>query len=53
MNLHSSFMVAEKQLSANKMVGIKPPSLQQIWRFSSAHFYREVISETNNLFMVF
>ena len=31
------------------MVGIKPPSPQQIWRFSSAHFYREVISQINNL----
>ena len=32
-----------------KMVGIKPPSPPKIWRFSSAHFYRKVISETNNL----
>ena len=31
------------------MVGIKPPSPKQIWRFSSAHFYREVISQINNL----
>ena len=31
------------------MVGIKPPSPQQIWRFSSAYFYREVISQINNL----
>ena len=36
-------------MSVNKMVGIKPPSPQQIWRFSSAHFYWKVISETNNL----
>ena len=47
--MHSSFMVAEKQFSVNKMVGIKPPSPQKIWRFSSAHFYRKVISEKNNL----
>ena len=31
------------------MVGIKPPSPPKIWRFSSAHFYRKVISEINNL----
>ena len=31
------------------MTGIKPPSPSKIWRFSSAHFYRKVISETNNL----
>ena len=36
-------------MSVNKMVGIKPPSPQKIWRFSSAHFYREVISQINNL----
>ena len=36
-------------MSVNKMVGIKPPSSQKIWRFSSAHFYWKVISETNNL----
>ena len=28
---------------------IKPPISQKIWRFSSAHFYRKVISEINNL----
>lgn len=32
-----------------KMAGIKPPSPRKIWRFSSAHFYRKVISEINNL----
>ena len=31
------------------MAGIKPPSPPKIWRFSSAHFYRKVISEKNNL----
>ena len=31
------------------MVGIKPPSLPKIWRFSSAHFQRRIIFETNNL----
>ena len=31
------------------MVGIKPPSLQRIWRLDSAYFYREVISQINNL----
>jgi Na+-driven multidrug efflux pump len=31
------------------MAGIKPPSPQKIWRFSSAHFYRKVISEKNKL----
>ena len=31
------------------MAGIKPPSPATIWRFSSAHFYRKVISETKNL----
>ena len=31
------------------MTGIKPPSPPKIWRFSSAHFQRKVISETNNL----
>ena len=31
------------------MARIKPPSPQKIWRFSSAHFYRKVISEANNL----
>ena len=31
------------------MARIKPPSPQKIWRFSSAHFQRKVISETNNL----
>ena len=36
-------------MSVNKMVGIKPPSPKKIWRFSSAHFYREVISQINNL----
>ena len=31
------------------MVGIMPPSPQQIWRFSSAIFFRKEFSETTNL----
>ena len=31
------------------MAGIKPPSPQKIWRFSSAHFYRKVISEKKSM----
>ena len=32
-------------VNSDKMAGIKPPSPPKIWRFSSAHFYRKVISE--------
>lgn len=31
------------------MAGIKPPSPPKIWRFSSAHFYRKVISEKKSM----